>query len=87
MRDTSIAAHNDIKRSGLLGIQEQEIFNYMKKHHTTKTRQQISCETGISINAVCGRVNSLVKYGMLEEIAKGKCPITGRTVWLVELAL
>ena len=86
MRDTSISAFNDMQWSGQLGAQEQAIIDYMNSHAQAKTRRQIALDTGLEINAVCGRVNSLIKYGRLVENVKGKCSITGRKVWLVEIA-
>lgn len=45
------------------------------------TRQEISRATGISINSVCGRVNRMVEYGVLDETRKRACRITGFNVW------
>jgi hypothetical protein len=36
--------------------------------------------TGLELSSICGRVNELVKLGMLQEQSPRKCGITGRRV-------
>ena len=46
--------------------QEGEVFEYILRH-PHMTRNEISIDTNIKLNAVCGRVNSLIKKGLVEE--------------------
>lgn len=49
------------------------------------TRQQLSRITAMPINAVCGRVNSLVAAGLLEEHGTRLDPSTGKHQKLLRL--
>lgn len=77
IRDTSRHAYNDIKTNGTQVSQAMKIFNYIKSSDGV-TRNMISNETGIGINAVCGRVNELLKSFMIRENGKMKDIYTKR---------
>lgn len=84
MRDTSLAAHYQHSVSGALLSQRQFILKFLKDNGP-RTRQQISDVTGIPINAVCGRVNELLKQELVMDSQKVKTAY-GRTAYLVEAA-
>jgi hypothetical protein len=50
------------------------------------SRQQISAMVPMSINGVCGRVDSLVTAGLLQEHGERRDPITGKRQKLLRLA-
>jgi predicted ArsR family transcriptional regulator len=77
VRDTSFEAYDFVRALGITGAQRERIAVYLYRRDS-RTRQEISKGTGITINAVCGRVNELVKDYKLEEEAPRTCSITGR---------
>jgi hypothetical protein len=44
------------------------------------SRQELKRLTGFEINAICGRVNELLKSGVLEEGEIRSCEVTGRSI-------
>jgi DNA-binding MarR family transcriptional regulator len=80
IRQTSLDAFKELNESGKLGMQEQVIYDKLAQHGEPLTLQEISRATGISINAVSGRVNGLKKKQLLQECAKRKCLLTQRNV-------
>jgi DNA-binding IclR family transcriptional regulator len=66
MRITSMDAYQEIVESGKALTQEQAVFAEIKKNNGC-TRQDISTYSHIPINAVCGRVNALLKLGFIYE--------------------
>lgn len=85
IRDTSLEAYEYVNSRGITATQEARIAAYLYGRNPL-TRQEISRGTGIAINAVCGRVNTLVKERHLEEHAKRPCSITGRNAHPLVLA-
>ena len=88
--ETSIRAYREIEFEGKLGAQEKAILIALHVNWVPGrdwSLQEISKLTGIAINAVAGRVNSLKndwpRY--LEECPQRKCSITGRTVTPITL--
>lgn len=79
IRETSKAALKDLDPLKLNRL-EKIILNAVLRRRDM-TRQEISKATGIPINSVCGRVNRMVSYGVLDELEKRPCKITGREVW------
>jgi hypothetical protein len=64
VRDTSIDAYRTVR----LGDQQHRIVAFLAKHaHTDFTRHELSVGTGISVNAVAGRVAELLKLQIIEE--------------------
>jgi DNA-binding MarR family transcriptional regulator len=80
IRQTSLDALKALTESGKLGLQEQTIYDHLADHGEPLTLQEIAKVTGIGINAVSGRVNSMKKNNFLQECAKRKCFITRRMV-------
>ena len=69
IRQTSLQAYREIQSSGEALTQRQIIMTYIR-NHTGITRQEISNWFSIPINATCGRVNELIKSGMIREEGK-----------------
>ncbi len=80
VRTTSLEAYEAIKQSGITGQQSIKILKWLADNGTA-SRSQVSVGTGIAINAVCGRVNELIKLNMIQEGDKIKCPVSGRMVY------
>lgn len=57
--------------------QRDRIFRYIDAH-PGHTRLEISRETGVPINAVCGRVAELIKPGIVIEGTARRDALTGR---------
>ena len=91
VRDTSIAALRSIEFEGVTAQQEKEILYAVSRrrnitnsllHDKDWSLQEIAQATGIGINAVAGRVNSLKNNSpyYLIEMPKRRCSITGRLI-------
>ena len=83
VRDTSIEAYQSIKACGKEGTQKRAIYEWVAGRNRAVSRSEISARMGIPINAVAGRVNSLVKEGALKEPYQDKCKYSGRMVWML----
>jgi len=81
-RNTSRTSFNDLINSGNATTQVQQILKVLRDQPKIKdlTLKEISRLTGIEINAVSGRVNSMKKQGLVTEQCKRPCRISGRTV-------
>lgn len=82
MRETSLAAHHEHSVSGALLTQQGFILQFLRDNGP-HTRQQISDETGIAINAVSGRVKKLLELELAVETRRVKNP-SGKSAYLVE---
>lgn len=59
--ETSIEAYHSLPVAGYLQPKEQQVMAAFRgRADTTLTRQQLVDATGMPLNAVCGRVNSLL---------------------------
>lgn len=86
VRHTSLAAFDQVK-AGTLGRQQAQIVGHMAHHaHRDWSRAELSEALGMSLQSVCGRVNELVKAGVLRDEKTRSCGVTGRTVHALELA-
>jgi biotin operon repressor len=79
VRSSSRKVYKEIKKEGTIGAQSRLILDSMLPE-CGYSLQEICRVTGITINAVSGRVNSLKKEGYLIELPKRKCMISGRTI-------
>ena len=77
--DTSLQSYFEHKDSGKMGNQEKIVYDYIKSHHGC-SRNQIEKGTNIRINAVCGRVNQLIRKKLVGVIGIRNDPITKRKV-------
>jgi hypothetical protein len=90
VRDTSMAAYQALKGSGKLGAQQLQVLAaFGDDPKRTFTRQELARATGLGINAVCGRVNELMKepFAVLCERGKKQCAVTGNSVNALALNL
>lgn len=55
------------------------IFHYLQDH--TATASMVSKETGIPQKNICRYKKDLEKKGLLKEVAKRKCRLTGFPAW------
>lgn len=79
VRDTSAEAYFDHRDSGALGKQAVELLKAFQPGRDY-SRAELAVATGIRLSAVCGRVNELVKLGVLAEAPVRPCKQTGRTI-------
>ena len=77
IKDTSIIAYHDITETGVATTQKERVFLAVKSVGEV-TRQELSVQTELPINVVCGRINELIKEGRLFEFEPRPCRITGR---------
>lgn len=75
---TSISALRELQESGADLTQRQQI--QIALAGDAMTRQELSQRTGISINAVCGRVAEMQSAGLVKTGIVRACRITGKQV-------
>ena len=80
VRNTSIIAYDQLKSEGKDLTQKQRILKLINEENKPMSRKEISAVTGYEINAISGRVNTLLKEGKIKEVAKRKCKITKKTI-------
>ena len=78
VKSTSIKAY--VSGNMYREVQRNQIRRYIYESYTPVTRQDLATNLGIKINAVCGRVNELVKAGEVEVGGIVECPVTGNMV-------
>ncbi len=83
MRMTSIEAHEEITESGKASTQMALIYLHLEEHGS-KTRRQLAKELDIETSTISARVNALKKLGKVKDEQKVECPISKKTVYLVE---
>lgn len=90
VRDTSVEAYSRLRSSGKLSAQQARVLSvWDKDRRATFTRQEIAELTSLGINAVCGRVNELMKeplYVLVELAEKKRCLVTHNHVNALALA-
>ncbi len=85
--ETSVINFREHRDSGRLGDQERGILEFLRSHPQKNfSRNEIHQATGVPLASVCGRVNALVKLGLLDERAKRECSVTGKTITPVRAA-
>ena len=84
VRATSVQAYRQIEKEGKVATQSQFILDIMKDHPEGLIRQEISERGMLPINAVCGRVNELIKAGILMEDGRRKNLKTGKSSMVVK---
>jgi hypothetical protein len=76
---TSRMAYNEVQSTGKDTTQAADILSHVLPGYDY-SRQELKRLTGLEINAICGRVNELLKAGKLEEGEMRKCNVTGRSI-------
>jgi len=64
--------------------QRERILDFLERHQMPRNRREISVMTGISINAVCGRVNALLEDDELHVAYVDEDQVTGKRVEFLE---
>ena len=90
---TSKAAYSEHVSSGNKHLQRMVIMKHVSNFYNAPryedqggfTRRQIAKATGFELGATAGRVNLLIKDGLLVDKGTTKCTTTGKTVGLVGL--
>ena len=85
VREASRSAYYDQVISGRTKYQREIIMEFMKRHQLPRNRREISLMTGLPINVVTGRVNSLIENGDLIEEHFAVDPVTNKRVGYVEI--
>tara|TARA_R110002110_G_scaffold301455_1_gene515492 strand:+ start:614 stop:892 length:279 start_codon:yes stop_codon:yes gene_type:complete len=87
MQETSKKAYREINQEGVVTNQKQVILDCVRENNRGfgMSLKEISRSTGIEINAVSGRVNTLKKENMLAIHSKRKCSISMRTINAVKI--
>ena len=78
VRDTSIISYGDIKST--LGLRQRVILDIIR-HMGTPTNLEISRYIGLPINTVTPRVFELKEKGLVYEVGKRTCLISGRMAY------
>lgn len=79
VRESSVKTYRDIIDEGLLGLQEEIVFDFFYRNPWSSDRE--CCEfTGLRINCVTGRRNKLVEMGCVLERGRRLCSVSGRNV-------
>lgn len=79
---TGINNRNKSYRQALntfIGIQGFKIWKYLKENKPLTSRE-ISKATGVERTSVVGRLNGLIKKGLVIEYGSKVCPVTGKIV-------
>jgi len=80
---TSKMAYEELVASGKASTQRAVILKTLLDHPNGYTRRELSRVTGLEINAVCGRVNEILKYGWADDSMEVACPTTRKLVTVV----
>lgn len=88
VRDTSLDAHDQLRAIGALPNQEQQIMDFIAANYGESfSRSEIAWFLGMRLSAVCGRVNTLVEKGLLDDSGYKLCSQTQRRVHAVRLPM
>lgn len=82
----SLQAYWDLRDSGQLTKRQTEVFDAIAEHGPM-TREEIAKATGMKEGSADGRVNEMVKKGVLVEVSSKINPVTGKLNGIVTLAL
>jgi len=85
VKDTSLAAYWSEKLHGRVSRQQAIILEELATYGGA-TRSELSIETGLAINVVCGRVKELLMSGHIAECEKVQDERTGKRVYVLRLA-
>jgi len=83
IRLTSIEAYRDLRNSGKQDTARAKVLKGVIDSPKPLTRLELSHRINMPINAVCGRVNELIKAEVIQEVGTGRCMVSGKTVNLL----
>lgn len=78
IRQTSLQAYTEHQDSGEAESQRLRILHFLKRYPDGLLRAEISSLMDIQINAVCGRIKELLKFGTVYEDEKRVNMITNK---------
>ena len=84
-RHTSRIAYKNIIECGKATNQKKQIIKTLLSDKEPMSRREISAETLIELGSVSGRVNELIKLGILEETTMRRCIFSKKLVKPVKL--
>lgn len=84
MNETSLIAYWKGRTSRLFSAQQVKVLSNLELLGPA-TRAEIARRTGLRVSAVCGRVNELIKAGIVEEFTRVPDPDTLRPVWALRV--
>ena len=83
--ETSREAFHSLPVAAYLQPKERAVMALFTGPQVTLTRKQIAALARMELHCVCGRVNSLVAKGSLEEAGTRRDPATGKSQALLRL--
>lgn len=90
VRETSIAVYREIEATGLLSKKRSEVLKIIAENgplsgaQVSRLHGQIHGTNTVS-ETVRNRITELCDFGVVDEVRKGPCPITGREVIIWDL--
>ena len=84
-RHTSRIAYKNIMECGKATNQKKQIIKTLLSDKEPMSRREISAETLIELGSVSGRVNELMKLGIVEETTMRKCMFSKKLVKPIQL--
>ncbi len=81
---TSLTSYRQHVMSGRSSSQQAQILACLIEQEVPLSRRQIKVLTGLEINAVTGRVNTLLKSGLIQVAFEAEDPETERVVEYLE---
>ena len=79
-RHTSRIAYKNIIECGKASNQKRQIIKTLLSDKEPMSRREIANDTYIELGSVSGRVNELMKLGIIEETKMRKCSISRKLV-------
>lgn len=79
VKETSLEAYSNLKASGRMSGQQLKVYALFDAGRDY-TRQELAKESGLQINAICGRVAELLERGSIRVAGKRRCGVTGQVV-------
>lgn len=81
VKETSWASYQEITRGGVAKTQAEKVFQTMQYYSGNGvSRAELAEDMNLPINAVCGRVNELLKAEVIYVAAVERCGSAGRKV-------
>ncbi|QHJ81471.1 MAG: hypothetical protein [Bacteriophage sp.] len=80
VKSTSWSAYQEITRGGVAKTQAEKVFQTLQYYPDGASRAELSKDMDMPINAVCGRINELLKADVIYVASVSKCPVSGRNV-------
>ena len=84
-RHTSRIAYKNIIECGKATNQKKQIIKTLLSDKEPMSRREVSSETLIELGSVSGRVNELIKLGIVEETTIRKCIFSKKFIKPVQL--